>query len=130
MTDDRNRDLTRRLEALGDRLRKAKAADAPVTGRSATGSGSAMGLGFRIATDLVAAVVVGAAIGWGLDHWLGTRPVFLLIFFILGVGAGVMNVYRVTKPKPGETVVPNDRLPSVPEDEDDDDWTAPTPGRS
>lgn len=53
-----------------------------------------MAAGFRIAVELLAAIVVGAGIGWGLDQWLGTRPWLLILFFILGAVAGLMNVYR------------------------------------
>ncbi|MGE0613203.1 MAG: AtpZ/AtpI family protein [Hyphomicrobiales bacterium] len=56
-----------------------------------------MGLAFRIATELVAGVLVGTAIGWQLDRWLETSPVMLVIFFGLGTAAGIMNVVRVAK---------------------------------
>ncbi|MEC9367287.1 MAG: AtpZ/AtpI family protein [Pseudomonadota bacterium] len=56
-----------------------------------------MGLAFRIATELVAGVLVGALIGWQLDRWLSTAPVMLLIFFLLGAAAGILNVVRVAK---------------------------------
>jgi len=42
-------------------------------------------------------LVVGGGIGWLLDHWLGTLPLFLLIFFFLGAGAGLLNVFRAAK---------------------------------
>ena len=59
-----------------------------------TGSGKAMGYGLRMATDIIAAILVGAAIGWYLDKWLGTKPILLLIFIALGLAAGVRNVIR------------------------------------
>ncbi len=51
--------------------------------------------GMRIGVEFISGTVVGLLIGWGLDAWLGTTPWFLLLFVILGFGAGVMNVYRV-----------------------------------
>lgn len=72
-------------------------------------TGTAIGIAFRIATDLVAAIAVGVGIGWLLDRWLETKPLFLLIFFFLGAGAGLMNVIRVAKsldeddPDPGKS---------------------------
>ncbi len=45
-------------------------------------------------TDLVAAVIVGAGIGWFLDGWLGTWPILFVIFFLFGAAAGFMNVIR------------------------------------
>ena len=53
-----------------------------------------MGFGFRIATDLIVGLVVGVAIGLGLDAWLGTKPWFMILFFFLGAAAGILNVYR------------------------------------
>lgn len=47
-----------------------------------------------MATELVVAMMVAVAIGWFLDDWLETRPLFLLIFFFVGAGAGALNVYR------------------------------------
>ena len=59
-----------------------------------------MGLGLRAAGEFAATIVVGGLIGWQLDVWLGTKPAFLIVFFMLGVAAGVWNVIRVTSPTP------------------------------
>ncbi len=59
-------------------------------------------MGMKAASEFVAAVVVGAAIGWGLDWLLHTKPAFTIIFFMVGVAAGVWNVIRATRPKEGE----------------------------
>lgn len=58
---------------------------------------SGMGLAFRIGIELVSAVAVGTAIGWGLDYWLGTRPWLMLVFILLGGGAGILNVYKLAR---------------------------------
>jgi ATP synthase protein I len=62
------------------------------TGRAPRQSG--LGFAFRIGTELVAGIAVGAGIGLGLDYWLDTRPWFMILFFFLGAGAGMLNVYR------------------------------------
>jgi ATP synthase protein I len=56
-----------------------------------------LGLAFRIAIELVAALCVGLAIGWGLDRVLGTRPWGLIVFFFIGAAAGMLNVFRAAK---------------------------------
>jgi ATP synthase protein I len=63
--------------------------------------GGAMSLGFRVLSEFVAAVVVGAFIGWQLDTWLRTSPAFLLIFLLFGTAAGFWNVYRIAVKPPG-----------------------------
>ncbi len=79
-------------EDLDARLRAAKAKRGGVD-KEAQGSGLAFAV--RIGVDLVAALVVGVGIGVGLDRWFETSPWFLLLFFLLGAAAGMMNVYRV-----------------------------------
>ena len=56
-----------------------------------------MGSAFRLGTELVAAVVVGTIIGFILDNWFDTKPWFIIIFFFIGVIAGIMNVIRTAK---------------------------------
>jgi len=56
-----------------------------------------MGSALRLGTELVAAAVVGTIIGFILDNWFGTKPWFIIIFFIIGVIAGMLNVIRVAK---------------------------------
>ena len=56
--------------------------------------GRGMAYGMRMAAELVGAVIVGGAIGWGLDKWLGSTPWLFLLFFVLGFAAGVLNVVR------------------------------------
>ena len=43
---------------------------------------------------MASALFVGAALGWFLDKWLGTRPLLLLLFLVLGMAAGMLNAYR------------------------------------
>ena len=59
--------------------------------------GSFMGNAFKLGTELVAAVGVGTIIGFILDSWFGTKPWLILIFFFVGVVAGIMNVIKSAK---------------------------------
>jgi ATP synthase protein I len=73
----------------------------PTPDAAAAGQGpSPLGIGLRVGVELVSALVVAVAIGWGLDFWLGTRPIFLAVFVLLGGAAGVLNVWRVFAPHP------------------------------
>lgn len=61
------------------------------------GGQSGIGFAFKIGADIVSALIVGVGIGLLLDNWLGTKPWFLLLFFILGAAAGFMNVFRTVR---------------------------------
>jgi ATP synthase protein I len=96
MTEAERAALEGRLSDLGDRLNKIKAqrqADAEAD-LDADMRGRGMAYGMRMATELVAAVLVGSAIGYGLDRWLGSTPWLFLLFFVLGFAAGVVNLMR------------------------------------
>lgn len=77
------------------RLRAAREREARPAGTGGgDGPGSGLGLGLRIGVEMVAALGVGLAIGWGLDRWLGTKPWLMVLFFFLGSAAGILNAYR------------------------------------
>ena len=58
---------------------------------------SNIGQAFKLSTELVAAVLVGTIIGFILDNWFDTKPWFIIIFFFVGVVAGILNVIRSAK---------------------------------
>ena len=58
---------------------------------------SSFGAAFKLSTELVAAVAVGTIIGFILDSWFGTKPWLILIFFFIGVIAGILNVIKSAK---------------------------------
>jgi len=58
---------------------------------------SSIGSAFKLSTELVSAVVVGTIIGFILDKTFGTKPWLILIFFFVGVIAGIINVFRSAK---------------------------------
>jgi ATP synthase protein I len=86
--------LSARLQRLGQRLDNAGRPSENVTGPRSAADASAYARGFRMSTELVAGVVVGALIGWLLDRWLGLSPWGLIVFLLLGFAAGVLNVMR------------------------------------
>ena len=61
------------------------------------GKTSPIGTAFKLSTELVSAVAVGTIIGFILDNWFGTKPWLILIFFFVGVAAGIMNVVKTAK---------------------------------
>ena len=85
-----------RLNDLGKRLDELQTKEA---GRAKRPPPNQSGIAFRFATELVAALIVGGGLGWGIDWLCGhfgvhTKPVFLILFFVLGAAAGIRNVMR------------------------------------
>ena len=58
---------------------------------------SSIGTAFKLSTELVSAVAVGTIIGFILDKTFGTKPWLILIFFFVGVIAGILNVFKSAK---------------------------------
>ncbi len=87
------------LKQLDERLKAARSQRDKDRGINQPGRSPASnaGVGFRIAVEMVAALVVGVGIGLLLDNWLGTKPWMLILFFILGCGAGFTNLIRVAR---------------------------------
>lgn len=85
------------LREFGERLAKARAASQGPLGKAPDdppSTSTALAFGWRVGIELVGAIVVAALIGWAIDKWLGTRPWGMVVFFFLGVAAGMLNVYR------------------------------------
>lgn len=95
---DSSADLGERIS----RLRQSRESDGGGRGGGGTPR-SGLGLAMRIGVELVAALIVGVALGYGLDTWLGTLPLLSLLGFFFGAAAGFMNVYRVSTGR-GSTV--------------------------
>lgn len=69
-----------------DRLAPARSDPHPLT------------LAARLGAEMIGALLVAGAIGWGLDRWLGTRPWLMVAFLPIGIGAGLMNLLRAANP--------------------------------
>ena len=84
------KEISTRLKIAKKNIREIKEKD--------KGSDTAsLGKAFKISTELVAAVVVGSTIGFLLDNWFDTKPLLTICFFIMGVAAGILNVFRSAK---------------------------------
>jgi ATP synthase protein I len=113
-------DLPDRLKQLGDRIAVEKQERATATKPTASYQGASdYSKGYKLASEFVAGVLVGGLIGYGIDHVAGTLPLFLIVFLLLGFGAGILNMSRAanrTPPAPEElSKMPK---PSALDDED------------
>jgi ATP synthase protein I len=82
-----------RFDEVQARIDALRAARAPKL-NPASEKFTAASLAWRMVTELVVGVLIGAAIGWVIDGALATKPLFLLIFGLLGFAAGVRTVMR------------------------------------
>ena len=103
-SSDRLRERLRELERkLEPEEKPATMSDADLEKRS-----SALGKAFKVSTELVAGVFVGGFVGWALDNWLmpkmgvATSPLFLIVFLLLGIAAGFLNVFRAAREMSGK----------------------------
>jgi len=108
-------ELARRLERLSQRLEEEKREQADQAAPAAnTGN---IALVFRFASEFVAGVLVGGLIGWGVDRLLGTSPIALIVFLLLGFAAALTNMVRVAKAAQAGVPIGKD-LPAGYEDDD------------
>jgi len=82
------------LKEISTRLKIAKK---KIEKENRGSNAASLGKALKISTELVAAVVVGSTIGFLLDNWFDTKPLLIICFFIMGVAAGIMNVFKSAK---------------------------------
>ena len=85
------------LKEISARLKIAKGKVNNSSIKNKKTNSSNLGSAFKISTEFVASVVVGSIIGFILDNLFGTKPWLIIIFFIIGVIAGMLNVIRSAK---------------------------------
>jgi len=86
-------ELDRRRRELEAKLATHRPASPQQSG-SGTGNVAGFGNALKLSSEFIAGILVGAAIGWFVDQYAGTSPWGLIVFLLLGFGAGVLNVLR------------------------------------
>jgi len=104
MADRRSPDdeaaLSARLKQLGDRIHQAgerrlhEAEELREDEAKRVDDSSNLAMALRLSSEFVAGVLVGGLIGWAIDHFAGTTPWGLIVFLLLGFGAGTLNAMR------------------------------------
>lgn len=82
-----------KLAELDRRIKRVREAGKPGK-RNDRSDATAVSYAWRMVIELVVSITVGAAMGWGLDVLLGTLPLFLVVFVLLGFAAGVRTLMR------------------------------------
>jgi ATP synthase protein I len=93
-----------RLKALSERIEAGRRVNAERQGPPPGANNSGMAQALKLGSEFIAGVLVGIALGWGFDYFLGTSPWGLIVFLLLGFAAGTLNVMRavgaVAEPDP------------------------------
>ncbi len=92
MTEPDERERLARLEA---RIEALKSKDAPKPHQET--HYSQVHLAWRMVIELVTGLLIGFGMGYGLDSLFGTIPIFLVIFTLLGLVAGIKTMMRSAK---------------------------------
>tara|TARA_B110000196_G_C21044324_1_gene614054 strand:+ start:230 stop:535 length:306 start_codon:yes stop_codon:yes gene_type:complete len=89
--------LMKKIKEIATRLEIAKKSIKNMRNNNQGSNAASLGKALKISTELVAAVVVGSIIGFLLDDWFDTKPLLTICFFVIGVAAGILNVFRSAK---------------------------------
>tara|TARA_B100000287_G_scaffold274508_1_gene258514 strand:+ start:5 stop:283 length:279 start_codon:yes stop_codon:yes gene_type:complete len=85
------------MSDLEDFKTRLKIAKSKLQNEKSEKKGIFLGNAFKLGTELIAAVIVGTIIGFILDNWFGTKPLLIIIFFLFGSAAGILNIFRAAK---------------------------------
>lgn len=85
------------LNDLDNRLKAARGPMEQEPQPGGRGTQSGLGQGLRIGIEMVVSVAVGAGLGYFIDGWANTRPLFMIVFLFFGFAAGVMHVLRIVR---------------------------------
>ncbi len=107
-------DLDKRLQEMNKRL--GRDVKKPEDGKPGKPDSTGYGNAFRLSSEFISAILVGAAIGYGIDWLLGTTPFAMIVFLLLGFVAGVTNVLRAAGEMSGPIGSQSDQQGSVKED--------------
>jgi len=123
-TDPELGDLSARLEELSGRIaaerhEQAESAKPPASMQST----SDYARGYKLVSEFAAGTLVGGLIGYGIDWLFGTLPFGLIIFLLLGFGAGFLNLARAANrvPPAQDRLTANPPPPAARDDDDDDE---------
>ncbi|NTE85524.1 AtpZ/AtpI family protein [Agrobacterium rubi] len=96
MTGNRNDSLEERRKRLANELAKVRAEDDAEarTEQNAAETRKGFAMAIKLSSEFIAAVIVGAMLGYLLDHFAGTSPWGMIVLLLLGFCAGVLNVLR------------------------------------
>lgn len=85
-----------KLQKLDAEVKAARAEYEKDYNPKSNDDGESINVGARAGVELVGAIIGGAVIGYGIDSYFGTTPIFFLVLTLLGVVTGFYNIYKIT----------------------------------
>ena len=82
-----------RLDALDEKISASRQGQVPPE-KQARVNANMLGLAYRLLVEILVGIAVGGFVGWWMDKVLDTKPIWMLVFLVLGMGAGLMNSVR------------------------------------
>ena len=83
--------LDAKLKAARERNKGPGEASGPIQGTAGLGYGS------RLSVEIITSLLAGLGLGWVIDHFAGTGPLFMLVLMFLGLGLGVYHVMLISR---------------------------------
>ena len=97
MSRDEKSAAEEKLKVIAEKIEKYKLSHTPNYIKQKNKRGRQISIAMRLSTELVVASIVGAILGWYIDKWLNTKPIFFIIFLLLGVISGVKTAIATSK---------------------------------
>jgi ATP synthase protein I len=86
------------LDSLDAKLKAAREQnEGPGKASGPSEGASGLGYGSRLSVEIITSLLAGLGLGWVIDHFAGTQPLFMLIFMFLGLGLGVYHVMLISR---------------------------------
>ena len=97
MSRDEKSAQEEKLKEIAEKIEKYKLIHTSNDVKQKNKRGKQISIAMRLSTELVVASIVGAILGWYIDKWLNTKPIFFIIFLLLGVVSGVKTAISTSK---------------------------------
>ncbi len=97
MSRDEKSAQEEKLKEIAEKIEKYKLNHTTNDVKQKNKRGKQISIAMRLSTELVVASIVGAILGWYIDKWLNTKPIFFIIFLLLGVISGVKTAISTSK---------------------------------
>ena len=87
----------KKLEEISGKIDSYRSSQNDINSKDEASRGKQISIAMRLSTELVVSCIVGAVLGWYMDKWLDTKPIFFIILLILGIISGIKTAINTSK---------------------------------